>query len=228
LAGGLGTRLLPYTFFVPKPMLPLGDKPILEHIIEWLKKFGIKDFILSVQYLSRVIEDYFGDGSNFNVNIVYVKSSRPMGTAGQLKVAEPFLKDTFICVYGDSIFDFDVKKVIKFHKELKGIATMVLFNYSFKLKYGFIKIKDNRVVSWKEKPKVKGLINSGFYVFEPSFLQYIPKDKVYGMDSAFKEAIKRGEKISAYIAEGEFIDIGDKKAYSTAYKKYLEKLGKIP
>ncbi|MEM4312287.1 MAG: nucleotidyltransferase family protein [Nitrososphaerales archaeon] len=228
LAGGLGTRLLPYTFFVPKPMLPLGEKPILEHLIDWLKKYGIREFLLSVHYLSRVIEDYFGDGSNFNVKITYIKSPRPMGTAGQLKVVEPFLDETFLCVYGDSLFDFDINSTINLHKSSNALATMVLFKYSARLKYGFIDVKDGRVVAWREKPRIKGLINAGVYVFEPRFLEYIPKDEVYGMDSAFKKAFKNNEKIVSHIVKGEFIDIGDKRAYNIAYKKYLSKLGKIP
>ena len=104
LAGGLGTRLQPYTMFVPKPMLPLGEKPLLEHTIRWAKKNGIKSFVLCTSYLHRVIEDYFEDGARFGVNIEYSTVDKPLATAGQLKTAEEFIDDTFVCMYGDSIF----------------------------------------------------------------------------------------------------------------------------
>ena len=101
LAGGLGTRLQPYTTFMPKPMLPLGEKPLLEHLIDWTRKNGMKSIVLCVSYLRKTIEDYFEDGRNFGVNIEYAVSKRPLATAGQLKTAEKFLKNTFVCMYGD-------------------------------------------------------------------------------------------------------------------------------
>ena len=106
LAGGLGTRLQPYTTFLPKPMLPLGEKPILEHIIDWTRKNGVKSIVLCVSYLRKTIEDYFEDGKRFGVNIEYATSNKPLATAGQLKTAQEFIDDTFVCMYGDSIFDY--------------------------------------------------------------------------------------------------------------------------
>ena len=103
LAGGLGTRLHPYTNSLPKPMLPLGEKPILEYLIEWVKKNGVKEIVLCVSYLRKKIEDYFQDGKRFGVKIEYAVSNKPLATAGQLKTAEKFIDDTFVCLYGDSI-----------------------------------------------------------------------------------------------------------------------------
>lgn len=229
LAGGLGTRLRPLTFFLPKPMLPLGDKPILEHLILWLKKHGITDIVLSVEYLRKVIEDYFKDGSDLGVKITYVRSDRPMGTAGQLKVAEPEIKDTFVCLYGDSLYNFDLNKIIKFHNEKKGIATMALHTYKIQLRYGFIDLdKSKKIVAWREKPEISGLINIGLYVMEPGFLSYIPSNAVYGMDTAFKEALNNGEKIYGYPIKDQFIDIGDKKSYYRAHEMFTRGLGHIP
>ena len=103
LAGGLGTRLQPYTNSLPKPMLPLGEKPILEHLIKWIKKNDVKEIVLCVSYLRKKIEDYFGDGKRFGVKIEYAISKKPLATAGQLKTAEKFIDDTFVCLYGASI-----------------------------------------------------------------------------------------------------------------------------
>src|ERR687886_352182 len=173
LAGGLGTRLQPYTFFIPKPMLPLGNKPLLEHIIDWLKTSSderINNVVLCVSYLHRTIEDYFEDGTRFGVKIEYVRSERPLATAGQLKTAERMLDDTFVCLYGDSIYGFNLDKMINEHKRSKAFVSMALLSYKTNLKYGFIDLDssgqksqqyNNKVVNWREKPEVSGLINVG-------------------------------------------------------------------
>ncbi|TAK16011.1 MAG: nucleotidyltransferase family protein, partial [Nitrosarchaeum sp.] len=138
LAGGLGTRLQPYTTFLPKPMLPLGEKPILEHLIDWTRKNGVKSVVLCVSYLRKTIEDYFEDGKRFGVSIEYAVSNRPLATAGQLKTAEKFIDDTFVCMYGDSIFDFNLRNMINQHKKKKSFVTMSLYEYKTNLPYGVI------------------------------------------------------------------------------------------
>ena len=129
LAGGLGKRLRPLTNNKPKPMVPLGGKPILVHVINWVKKNGIKEIVLCVSYLHKTIEDYFGDGKKFGVKIEYAISSKPLATAGQLKTAEKFIDDTFVCVYGDTILDFNLKNMVRRHKEKKSFITMSLYEY---------------------------------------------------------------------------------------------------
>ena len=138
LAGGLGTRLKPYTNSLPKPMLPLGEKPILEHLIEWVRKNGVKEIVLCVSYLRKKIEDYFGDGEKFGVKIEYAISKKPLATAGQLKTAEKFIDGTFVCIYGDSIYNFSLRNMITQHTKNKSIVTMSLYDYKFNLKYGVI------------------------------------------------------------------------------------------
>ncbi len=128
LAGGLGTRLQPYTFFIPKPMLPLGNKPLLEHIIEWLKndENNFDDIIICVSYLHRTIEDYFEDGKRFGIRIEYARSDRPLATAGQLLTAKKFIDDRFVCVYGDSIYEFPLTEMINEHDRLGAFISMAL------------------------------------------------------------------------------------------------------
>ena len=138
LAGGLGTRLQPYTFFIPKPMLPIGNKPLLEHILEWLKRNnGIDQIVICVSYLHRIIEDYFEDGGRFGMKIEYARSERPLATAGQLKSAEKMLHETFVCLYGDSIYEFNLQAMINEHKESKALVSMALLPYKTNLKYRF-------------------------------------------------------------------------------------------
>jgi mannose-1-phosphate guanylyltransferase len=228
LAGGLGTRLQPYTFFIPKPMLPLGNKPLLEHIIEWLKSGGIDEVVLCVSYLHRTIEDYFEDGARFGIGIEYARSERPLATAGQLKTAEKLLNDTFVCVYGDSVYEFNLQRMIKEHFSARAFVSMALLSYTTKLKYGFIDVNGSgKVTAWREKPEISGLINIGCYVMEPEFLKLVPKSSSFGMDDAVKKALSMKKTIRAFNIESGFIDIGDKKSYLDAYKKYAERLGKI-
>ena len=230
LAGGLGTRLQPYTFFIPKPMLPLGNKPLLEHIIEWLKNDdnNIDHIIICVSYLHRTIEDYFEDGGRLGIKIEYARSDRPLATAGQLLTAKRFIDDTFVCVYGDSIYEFSIREMINEHDRLKAFISMALLSYKTRLKYGFIDINgNNRVTSWNEKPEIKGLINIGCYVMEPEFIDLIPSSNAYGMDDAVRKALDMKKLVNGFKIESGFIDIGDKKSYLQTYKKYVERLGKI-
>lgn len=228
LAGGLGTRLRPYTFFVPKPMLPLGDRPLLEHIISLLSRHGVTDVIMTVSYLRKAIEDYFGEGDELGVKISYVRTARPMGTAGQLKTAEPYVKGSFFVLYGDSLVEADLTRFAEYHRAKGATATLMLMPYRETLRYGFIDTdEEGRMTQWREKPVVEGWINVGCYMMEPSFLQYIPGGTMYGMNDAFNAALKRGERIYAYKAEGDFIDIGDRKSYLAANSRFVERLGRI-
>ena len=228
LAGGLGTRLQPYTTFIPKPMLPLGEKPLLEHLIEWVKKNGIKDIVLCVSYLRKTIEDYFEDGKRFGVKIEYAVSNKPLATAGQLKTAEKFIDDTFVCIYGDSVFDFNLKNMISDHKKKKSFITMSLYEYKTNIKYGVIDTKNNgRVSGWNEKPEIKAKVNIGCYVMEPTTLDFIPKNRSFGMDSVIKKAISKRKAVNSFLSKKGFTDIGDKETYEKINLQYRKKTGEI-
>ncbi len=229
LAGGLGTRLRPYTLLLPKPMLPVGPKPILEHIIEWLRGNKITDIVISTGYLGRMIEEYFRNGSELGMTIEYARSNRPMGIAGQLRAAEEKVGEMFLCLYGDAILDFRLDKLINFHVRKRALATMTLMKYETKLKYGMIDVnKKGRVASWREKPVIEGDINVGCYVMQKGFFKYIPENKVYGMKEAFEDALRKKETICALRVRGTFLDIGDKRSYREANELYLQRYGVIP
>jgi len=224
LAGGLGTRLRPYTKSLPKPMLPLGGKPILEYEIEWVRKNGIKEIVLCVSYLRNKIEDYFGDGKKFGVKIEYAISKKPLATAGQLKTAEKFIDDTFVCLYGDSIYNFSLRNMIKHHKKSRANVTMSLFDYRFNLKYGVIDTKKSgQVTAWNEKPEFSAKINIGCYLMEPEVLKLIPKNKEYGMDDVIRKVLSRKKKVSSVTSKNGFIDIGDKDTYEKTNEEYSKK-----
>jgi len=229
LAGGLGTRLRPYTLFLPKPLLPVGPKPILEHIVDWLKANDVKDIVIATGYLGRMIELYFGDGRDFGVNIEYARSDRPLGHAGQLKSAERLLPETFVCLYGDAILDFNLKKLIEFHAKKSSFVTMALMKYETRMKYGVISTySEGRISRWKEKPAITSDINVGCYVMEKKFLGYIPRGVVYGMKEAFRSAMKADKAVYALRVKGEFTDIGDVAAHKEADRSYIQRYGKIP
>ena len=226
----MGTRLQPYTFFVPKPMLPLADKPLLEHLILWLKRNGVADVVISVSYLRRMIEDYFEDGERWGINVEYARSDSPLGISGQILSAKNQLDSTFYMLYGDSVFDFDLRPMTAFHLKSKSSLTMGLMRYAEKMRYGVIERneKTGEVLAWQEKPEVTSLINVGCYVVEPTLFDYIPKRKMYGFDNVVRDMIRAKEKVVSYLIEGkEFLDIGDEKSYKKAYDFYMSKLGKI-
>ena len=227
LAGGLGTRLLPLTKKTPKPMLLLGKKPILEHLIDWTRKNGVKSVVLCVSHLRKNIEDYFEDGKKFGVNIEYAVSNKPLSTAGQLKTAEDFIDDTFVCIYGDSIFDFSLRSMIKQHVKKKAFVTMSLNEHKTNLPYGVIETsKAGKVLSWNEKPEIKANINMGCYVMEPEIMGFIPKNKPYGMDDLIKKAMNKKKLVSSFITKKGFTDIGNKSSYEKARQDYNQKLKK--
>lgn len=228
LAGGLGTRLQPYTTFLPKPMLPLGEKPIAEHIVDWTRKNGIKSIVFCVSYLRKTIEDYFEDGSRFGVNIEYAVSDRPLATAGQLKTAQDLIDGSFVCMYGDSIYNFNLRKMTSLHQKKKAIVTMGLYEYKTNLPYGVIETaKSGKVTRWNEKPEIKANINMGCYVMEPEIFGLIPKNKPYGMDDVIRKVISRKKLVTGFISKKGFTDIGNKASYRKANQDYLQRLGDV-
>jgi mannose-1-phosphate guanylyltransferase len=210
-------------------MLPVGPKPILEHIVDWLKANDIKNIVLATGYLGTLIEQYFGDGKAFGVSIEYARSARPMGHAGQLKSAQGLLPETFVCLYGDAILEFDLRRLIEFHRKKGAFVTMALMKYETRMKYGVIETdSEGRVSQWKEKPVISSDINVGCYVVDKKFLGYIPRGEVYGMKEAFERAMKERRAVYALRVRGTFTDIGDVRAHQEADEAYIERYGKIP
>ena len=232
LAGGLGTRLQPYTMFLPKPMLPLGEKPLLEHLVEWNRRNGIRSIVMCVSYLRKTIEDYFESGSRFGVSIEYAVSDRPLATAGQLRTAAPLVGggrgEPFVCMYGDSIYGFGLRSMIRQHRRSGAFATMGRYEYATNLPYGVIETgRGGRVTGWNEKPEIKAKINMGCYIFDAAALDYIPEGRPYGMDDLVRAAIADGKRVDGYVTKKGFMDVGDKASYKKAYQHFVERLGRV-
>lgn len=211
LCGGMGTRLRPYTYSLPKPMLPLGKRPILEFVINNLKHHGFKDLLLTVGYRKEEIMKYFGDGSKFGVKIKYLPESedRPLNTAGSILPAKKELQDeTFLVVMGDHLTSVDMRKFYEYHKKTPGIATVALKRTGVPLEYGIAHLdKSNRIVRFDEKPIVENLINAGIYAFEPKIFNYISEYDDFAKN-VFPRLLAKKEIMDGFVFDDYWLDIG--------------------
>ncbi|XAK03148.1 nucleotidyltransferase family protein [Campylobacter coli] len=215
MAGGLGTRLRPLTESIPKPMLEVGGKPILEIIIEKFKKQGFVNFCLCVNYKAEIIQDYFKDGKDFEVSISYVHESKRMGTAGALSLIKKIGNQPFLVTNGDILAEVDYNAMLKFHVENKSLATMGVRKYFYQIPYGVVVSNDkNQILKIQEKPEQVFLVNSGIYILDPKALSYIPKNEFYDMPSLFEDIQENNKYI--YLIEDYWIDIGRHEEYKKA------------
>ncbi|OJI92461.1 CBS domain protein [Planktotalea frisia] len=211
MAGGLGSRLAPLTDTCPKPLLPLGGKPILSHIIENLRDQGINRFVLSTNYLSEMIVDHYGDGSALDVSISYVHEKTRMGTGGALGLVDSGqLSEPFLCLNGDILNDIDVDALRTQHQSNNWDATMVVRDFSMTVPYGVVSVaEDEAFEDAEEKPTTHFRINAGCYMLSKSILNVVPKDQFYDLPTLFTDLQKRGMKGGTYMHKGRWIDIGD-------------------
>ncbi len=218
LAGGKGTRLRPYTVAFPKPLMPVGNMPILEIIIRQLKSHGIEDIILAVGHLSELIMTYFGDGRKFGVNIKYSKEDIPLGTAGPLSLLKDELNETFIVMNGDILTTLNYSDLVNYHKKNKSIATIALNKRDVYIDFGVVEIdkKNYNILKYIEKPTLHYLVSMGIYVFEPKVLEYIPYGVKFDFPDLVRELIKSKETVKGYVYDGYWLDIGRPEDYEKA------------
>lgn len=224
MAGGLGTRLRPLTNDCPKPMLKIGDKPILEIIITNFIGQGFHNFIISVNYKADVIINYFEDGSRFGVNIKYVRETEKMGTAGALSLIEEKIDLPYIVMNADLLTKVNFNDLLEYHNANKSSATMCVREYDFKVPYGVLQLDNYHVVNIEEKPVQKIFINAGIYVMQWETISKIPKSSYCDMPSVFMDIISRKEKVSAFPIREYWLDIGAPDDYHKAsgeFKKLL-------
>ncbi len=227
MAGGEGTRLRPLTINRPKPMVSLADRPVMHHIIELLKLHGITDIVITVQYLANIIQDYYGDGSNYGVTITYSLEEVPLGTAGSVKNAEHLLQEPFLVISGDSLTDFNLTQIIDAHLNTRATVTITLTRVPNPLDYGVI-ITDEQgnVRQFLEKPSwgevFSDTVNTGIYVLNPDVFAYIERNKVVDWSKdVFPCMLKHEEKLMGHIAHGYWTDVGTIEEYIRATGDYL-------
>jgi len=228
MAGGEGSRLRPLTSGVPKPLVPVVGKPVMEHILRLLRTHGITDVVVTLQYLGSAIRDYFGDGSDFGVDITYVVEDAPLGTAGSVKNAQEYLDEPFIVISGDALTDIDLGKVMAYHREKAASATIVLTSVSNPLEYGVVITNpDGTINRFLEKPSwgevFSDQVNTGIYVIEPEVLDLLPPATVVDWSGdVFPKMLANTMPLYGYLASGYWCDIGNIQTYYQANWDALE------
>src|SRR6516162_3255905 len=213
LAGGLGVRLRPLTYTIPKPLLPVGEHPILEEIVTRLKGFGLREIIMAVGYRAELIETYFRDGAHLGVHIEYAHEFQPIGTAGPLALVRKQFGhtaregDSLLVMNGDLLTEIDMRSLIDFHKERGNDVTVVTRDYQLKHPYGVIELDGDRVTKVVEKPTVIDTINAGIYVFRWSALELVPSGQPYEMPELLSKALNSGLTVRAYPFAGPWLAI---------------------
>lgn len=223
MAGGLGTRLRPITETIPKPMIPLGGRPILEAIIERFRQEGFISFKLCVNHLAEAIEQHFGDGRRFGAEIEYVRESKRMGTAGALSLLERRPTRPMIVMNGDILTLVSFAQLLAFHYESRAIATMGVNRYQYQLPYGVVDVRNQRIESFVEKPVYDFFVNAGIYVIGPECLSLIPSDGFFDMPSLF-DLIAPEQRVAFPIHEY-WLDIGRQDDLDKAVSEYHEHFG---
>lgn len=208
MAGGLGTRLRPLTNDCPKPLLKIGKKPILETIIDSFIDCGFYRFYLAVNYRSEMIEEYFGDGSKYGVEIKYIHEKKRMGTAGALYFLPEKPVEPIIVMNGDLLTKLDFGELLDTHIKNGSAATMAVREYSYQVPYGVINCDGDRIVSIEEKPEHTYFVNAGIYVLEPEVVARVDKEEFFDMPNLFKDIIGEGGKAGVYPIQGYWLDIG--------------------
>ncbi len=226
MAGGLGTRLRPLTDSCPKPLLKIGGTPLLETILENFIKKGFDTFYISVNYKAEMIEEYFGDGSKWGVNIEYLRETQQLGTAGSIKLLPEKPSLPFIVMNGDLLTKVDFKQLLEFHvnnnKLSNAMATMCVREYNMQVPYGVIKQEGNKLVQLDEKPVQRFFVNGGIYVFQPEMMDLIPDNKYFDMTHLFDRMMKKDYKTVIFQIREYWMDIGHKRDFETADGEYGE------
>ncbi len=208
LCGGLGTRLRPYTYDNPKPMLKIGGKPILQYVIEHLKTHSFDEIIITAGYLHEKISDYFGDGKKFGVKITYSIEKEAKNTAGSIYDYKGKVKEPFLVIMGDAITDINLKELAETHKKKGAIATVAVKHHVTKVHYGVANLTEEYIKSFEEKPEIEQYINIGIYMFSPKIFEFINEKEDFAKD-VFPRLLKEKQKIAAFrMDEGVWVDIG--------------------
>jgi mannose-1-phosphate guanylyltransferase/phosphomannomutase len=227
LVGGPGTRLQPLTFTVPKSLVPVLNRPVMEHMIAYLKQFGVEDVILTLSYLPDAIRSYFGDGRDFGVRLTYCLEKDPLGTAGAVKNATAYLDSTFIVLNGDIFTEMDLADMFSFHASQKARATIALTWVDNPSAFGVVETdKDYRVQRFMEKPPpgtaATNWINAGTYILEPEALDYIPAGRHYMFEKGlFPRLLDEGKPVFGYPYRGYWLDMGTLAQYFSLNMDFL-------
>jgi NDP-sugar pyrophosphorylase family protein len=220
LAGGRGTRLAPYTTILPKPLMPVSDKPILDVVINQLRHYGFTEITLAVGYLSELLMAYFGDGSRFGVSIRYSHEDQPLGTAGPIALVEN-LDEPFLVMNGDILATIDFGELMAYHRSGDAVATIVTYPRSVKIDLGVIEFDEhNQLTAYIEKPTNHYHVSTGVYIFDPRVRQYIPRNQRLDLPDLLLHMRAQGETVRCYRFNGYWLDIGRIDDYQKAVEDF--------
>ena len=208
MAGGEGKRLRPLTEECPKPMLPVGGRPLLQIILEQCVEAGFRNFYFSVSYLKEMIKDHFEDGSRWGANITYLEENRPLGTAGSLSLLPETPTMPLLVLNGDVLTRVDYLRLLRFHSEQAASATLCVREHATQIPYGVVRLDDLRVLTLEEKPVLSHYVNAGIYLLEPRLLQFVPANSYFDMTSLLEKAVEAQCRVSAFPIHEYWVDVG--------------------
>lgn len=226
MAGGLGSRLSALTQNCPKPLLPIGNQPVLQTILENFISYGFHKFYISVNYKAEMIKDYFGNGSRWDVTIEYIHEDKRMGTAGALSLLPERPQQPFFVMNGDILTKVNFLQLLDFHAEHRAAATMCAYRYELQIPYGVLKVNRYRLQEITEKPTQSFFVNAGIYVLEPQTLDHIPADTFFDMPSLFDKIIASGQESAVFPIREYWLDIGKMSDFELAQSEYTKVFGK--
>jgi len=222
-AGGKGIRLQPYTTVLPKPLMPVGGMPVIETLLKWLCRSGIKEIWITIGYLGHLIRALCGDGSQWGMEIIYSEEPDPLGTVGPLQLISDHLDETFLMLNGDLITDLELRALVAFHREHGGSVTVETTKKNIKIDLGVIeKNHDSRIIGFREKPMMKFDVSMGIYCMEPAILDLIPKGVPFGFDDLMHQMLEDDLPIYMYEHEGVWMDIGREEDFRKAQEVFME------
>jgi NDP-mannose synthase len=220
LAGGKGSRLAPYTKVIPKPLMPIGDMPILEVLLHQVKRAGVREVILSVGHMASLLQAFFQEGENLGINIRYSYEDLPLGTAGPLRLIDG-LDQTFFVMNGDVLTTLDFADMLAHHKRTNALVTIAMHERHVKIDLGVLQLDDRQAITgYIEKPTYDFRVSMGIYIFEPKALQYVPQGQYFDFPSLIVRLLEQGERVAGYPFSGYWQDLGRPDDYERAIQDF--------
>ena len=220
-AGGKGTRLRPYTLALPKPLMPVGDLPVIEVLLKWLRRWGIKESWITLGYLGGLIRSLCGDGSQWDMKIQYSQEPEPLGTIGPLRLIKVHLKDTFLTVNGDLISDLNLRDFVNYHRKHGGLITVAITEKNVKVDLGVLESTNGQMIGFREKPSMQFSASMGIYCMEPEILDLVPTGSPFGFDVLMHAMLDQNLPVYLYRHNGLWLDIGREEDFKHAQEFFL-------
>jgi NDP-sugar pyrophosphorylase family protein len=221
-AGGKGTRLQPYTFVMPKPLMPVGDLPVLEILLIWLRRWGVKKTFITTGYLGHLIRSLCSNGKSWDMEISFSQEPEPLGTIGGLSLLVDQLRETFVTVNGDLITNLNLHDFVSYHRRCRGLLTVGVTEKIVNIDMGVLESNDGLVMSFREKPDLRFKVSMGIYCMEPDILKLVPRGIPFGFDDLVHEMLSQGLPIYVYEHEGLWMDIGREEDFRRAQNSFLK------